>query len=230
MTVKTALLTGCSSGIGLSICERLLEDGWQVIGLSRQVPTFSSKYANTSFTHISVDMSDTQALDDAINSIGKIDALIHAAGILRVGGYREMSLDEGAQMWRLHVDCAARLVQGLSDNISEGGRIVFIGSRVASGAANRSLYAATKSALIGFTRSIAAELSSRQISVNIVAPAATDTPMLRETNRASSPPILPPMGRYIQPEEVAGSVAFLLSPAAASITGQQLIICAGSSL
>lgn len=230
MAVKIALVTGCSSGIGLCICESLLADGWQVIGLSRRLPKLSNKNAKTHFKHISVDLFDAEALDLVLNSIDKIDALIHAAGILRVGQHSEMSLDEGAQMWRLHVGCAAQLVKGLSDNIHQGGRVVFIGSRVARGAAGRSLYAATKSALIGFARSLAAEFSSRQITVNIVAPAATDTPMLRDTQRVNEPPKLPPMGRYVQPEEVAGSVVFLLSPTAKSITGQQLIICAGSSL
>ncbi|MBL1420520.1 MAG: SDR family oxidoreductase [Alphaproteobacteria bacterium] len=230
MTIKTALVTGCSSGIGKNICERLLEDGWLVIGLSRRVPEFSTNKAHASFRHLCVDMLDAAALDLALNSVGSVDALIHAAGILRVGGFNDMDLEDGALMWRLHVDCSAQLVKKLASDIPQGGRIVFIGSRVANGAAGRSLYAATKSALIGFARSIALELAPRQITVNIVAPAATDTPMLRDKNRNEQAPILPLMGRYVQPEEVAGSVVFLLSPSAASITGQQLVICAGSSL
>lgn len=230
MTVKTAVVTGCSSGIGFCICENLLDDGWKIIGISRRAPNFMSEHAQSSFTHLNVDLRDGDALSIALKSIGLIDALIHAAGILRVGTYNDMSLADGQDMWKIHVECAAQLVQGLADDISPGGRIVFIGSRVANGAAGRSLYAATKSALIGFTRSIASELAPRQITVNIVAPAATDTPMLQDVNRASQPPAMPPMGRYILPDEVAGSVAFLLSSSAASITGQQLVICAGSSL
>jgi len=79
-------------------------------------------------------------------------------------------------------------------------------------------------------RSWAAELVTRQITVNIVAPAATDTPMLVDPNRAATPPKMPPIGRLIKPEEIAGVTAFLLGPYAGAITGQQIVVCGGSSL
>jgi NAD(P)-dependent dehydrogenase (short-subunit alcohol dehydrogenase family) len=111
-----------------------------------------------------------------------------------------------------------------------GGRIVLLGSRTSRGAAGRSQYVATKSAMVGMVRSWAAELAPRGITANIVAPGATETPMLSQPGRESSPPKLPPIGRFIQPQEVAGLVAYLLSPAAAAITGQELVICGGASL
>jgi NAD(P)-dependent dehydrogenase (short-subunit alcohol dehydrogenase family) len=77
---------------------------------------------------------------------------------------------------------------------------------------------------------LAAELAARRITVNIVAPGATETPMLRDPARVGEPPKVPAMGRFIQPDEVAGTVAFLLSDAACSITGQQIVICGGGSL
>ena len=85
-------------------------------------------------------------------------------------------------------------------------------------------------AMVGLARSWAAELAPRGITVNVVAPGATETPMLMQPGRASSPPKLPPMGRYIQPQEVADLVGYLLSPSAAAITGQELVICGGASL
>jgi NAD(P)-dependent dehydrogenase (short-subunit alcohol dehydrogenase family) len=112
----------------------------------------------------------------------------------------------------------------------DGGRIVLIGSRTASGAAGRSQYAATKAALVAMARSWALELAPRNITVNVVAPAATETPMLQDPARSGLPPRQPPIGRFITPEEVAAMTAFLLGPEAGAITGQQIVICGGSSL
>jgi NAD(P)-dependent dehydrogenase (short-subunit alcohol dehydrogenase family) len=110
------------------------------------------------------------------------------------------------------------------------GRVIFIGSRVAVGMAGRGQYAATKAALIALAKSWAAEVAPHGVTVNVVSPAATATAMLDDPNRASVTPKLPPIGRLIQPEEIAALVSFLLSPAAAAITGQDIQICGGSSL
>jgi NAD(P)-dependent dehydrogenase (short-subunit alcohol dehydrogenase family) len=97
-------------------------------------------------------------------------------------------------------------------------------------AAGRSQYVATKSALIGMARSWAMELAPRGVTVNVVSPSATATPMLLDPGRSGVPPRLPPIGRFVQPEEVAAVTAFLLSEEAAAITGRQIVICGGSSL
>lgn len=218
-----ALVTGASSGIGAAIVARLLVEGWQVTGLCRSSPV-------AEVLHLPVDLADSTATRNALAGLGPFDAVIHAAGLLRVGRHDAMDLAEGAAMWRLHVEVAAELIRALAPQMPDQGRIVLIGSRVAQGAAGRSLYAASKAALVGLARSVAAELAPQRITVNVVAPGATDTPMLRDPARQAEPPKTPPMGRLIQPEEVAGTVAFLLSDAARSITGQQIVICGGGSL
>lgn len=220
-----ALVTGASSGIGAAIVERLLRDGWRVTGISRRPGTV----AHPAFEHLSLDLNDVDSIAGAVADIAPT-ALIHAAGQLKVGPLGSLDHDEGAAMWRLHVDVAERLADALAPRLPQGGRIVFIGSRTASGAAGRGQYAATKAALVALARSWASELASRGITVNVVAPAATETPMLKDPTRANVAPKLPPIGRFIQPEEVAAAVAFLLSADAAAITGQQLVICGGSSL
>lgn len=220
-----ALVTGASSGIGAAIVERLLQDGWRVTGISRRPATFD----HPAFEHLSLDLADVETIAAAVADLAP-SALVHAAGLLKVAPLGSLDHDDGAAMWRLHVDVAERLANALAPRLPQGGRIIFIGSRTASGAAGRGQYAATKAALVALARSWASELAPRGITVNVVAPAATETPMLTDPTRATVAPKLPPIGRFIQPEEVAAAVAFLLSGEAAAITGQQLVICGGSSL
>jgi NAD(P)-dependent dehydrogenase (short-subunit alcohol dehydrogenase family) len=157
-------------------------------------------------------------------------ALVHAAGVLRVSELGGLDREAGALMWRLHVDSAALLADTLVPRMGAGGRIVLIGSRTAAGSPGRSQYAASKAALVGLARSWAIELAPRGITVNVIAPGATETPMLRDPARAGVAPRLPPSGRFVQPDEIAALAAFLLAEPARSITGQQIVVCGGASL
>lgn len=225
---KHAVVTGSSSGIGRAIAQALLEAGWRVTGLDRAPPTL----AHAAFDSVAVDLTNGDAISGAARAVADLDALVHAAGVLRVGHVGALDHEAGALMWKLHVDAATYLADALIPNMAAGGngRVVLIGSRVASGMAGRSQYAATKAALIALARSWAAEVAPSGVTVNVVSPAATATSMLEDPNRASAAPKLPPIGRLIQPEEVAALVTFLLSPQAAAITGQDIQICGGSSL
>jgi NAD(P)-dependent dehydrogenase (short-subunit alcohol dehydrogenase family) len=219
-----ALVTGASSGIGAAIASRLLHDDWYVIGLDRTEPTINAPR----FSSLTLDLLDKD-VHSALDTI-KVNAFVHAAGFMRVGELGSLDLAAGMDMWRVNVAAAMLLADTLAPKLPRGGRIVLIGSRTASGAAGRSQYVATKSALIGMARSWAMELAPRAITVNVVSPSATETPMLRDPARSAAPPRLPPIGRFVQPEEVAAVTAFLLSEEAAAITGQQIVICGGSSL
>ncbi len=220
-----AVVTGVSSGIGAAIAARLLQDGWAVTGLSRTDPG----PVGPGFTHRAVDLLDPSQLPPALEGL-QATALVHAAGLMRAGSLGTLDAEAGRVLWRLHVEAASRLADALVPQMPDGGRIVLIGSRTASGAAGRSQYAATKAALVAMARSWALELAPRGITVNVVAPAATETPMLQDPARSGLPPRLPPIGRFIRPEEVAAMTAFLLGPEAGAITGQQIVICGGSSL
>lgn len=223
---KAALVTGVSSGIGLAIARRLLATSWQVIGMSRTAPDLE----HPSLRWIGVDLSDREATAQALADVAPVNAIVHAAGFMRTASLGELRLEDGQAMWRVHVEAATQLVDRLYSQLGQGGRVVIVGSRTMYGAAGRSQYAATKAALMGLVRSWALELGPQGITVNLVAPGATDTPMLRDPARQGTPPRLPPLGRYVQPEEVAGYVGFLLGPDAGAITGQQLVICGGASL
>ncbi|PVY66176.1 NAD(P)-dependent dehydrogenase (short-subunit alcohol dehydrogenase family) [Paracidovorax citrulli] len=254
--VPHAVVTGSSSGIGRAIAESLLATGWRVTGLDIAPPAI----AHPAFAHLPVDLADGEAIARAAaglleadpreivapNTSGHAssqppnsppapqapDALVHAAGVLRVGPLGQLDHAGGALMWRLHVDAATRLADALVPAMAARGRgrVVFIGSRVAQGMPGRGQYAATKAALIALARSWAAEVAGQGVTVNVVSPAATATGMLADPARAGSAPRLPPIGRLIDPAEIAALTGYLLSPAAAAITGQDIAICGGSSL
>ncbi|MGW0200577.1 SDR family NAD(P)-dependent oxidoreductase [Nonomuraea sp. NPDC003201] len=227
-----AVVTGASSGIGQAIAARLLREGWKVTGMSRTRPP-EHRQDSPAYAWIQADLTDLDQLADASAAVGAVDAVdavVHAAGLQRSAPLGRLSAQDGALMWRVHVEAATVLVNALAGAIRPGGRVVLIGSRTMAGAVGKSQYAATKAALVGLSRSWAMELAPRGITVNVVAPGPTDTPMLRDPGRAATPPRVPPLGRFIRPEEVAGLTAFLLGPEGGAVTGQHLVMCGGASL
>ncbi|WP_342320739.1 SDR family oxidoreductase [Kosakonia sp. BYX6] len=221
-----AVVTGASSGIGEAIVSLLLAQGWQVTGLSRSRVVRESE----AFRSRQVDLSDDSALRQALADVETPQAVIHAAGMMAAAPLGELDATTSQRLWRLHVQAAETLVNHFAPQMQQDGRIVVIGSRTSRGAAGRSQYVATKAALVGMVRSWAAELAPRGITANVVAPGATETPMLCAPGRESSPPNVPPIGRLIKPQEVAALVGFVLSADAAALTGQELVICGGASL
>lgn len=225
---RRAVVTGSSSGIGLAIARALLADGWNVSGLDVSAPAID----HPAFEAVAVDLADAAATRAAAARLTGMQVLVHAAGVLRVAPLGALQAADGDLMWRLHVQAAEVLADVLVPAMVAAGRgrVVLVGSRVAQGKAGRSQYAASKAALVALARSWAAEVVAHGVTVNVVSPAATETAMLGDPRRQGEPPALPPLGRYIQPGEIASLVGYLLSPAAAAITGQDIQVCGGASL
>jgi len=222
------IVTGSSSGIGKAIAQALLAGGWSVTGFDIATPSIE----HAQFEHVRVDLCNGDAAARAAANVATVDALVHAAGVLRVGPLGKLDASGGELMWRLHVEAVTRIANVVLPRMTaaRNGRVVLIGSRVAQGKAGRSQYAATKAALIALARSWAAESIAAGVTVNVVSPAATETAMLDDPARKSETPVLPPLGRLIRPEEIAALVSFLLSVQAGAITGQDIQVCGGSSL
>lgn len=218
-----AIVTGASSGIGAAVCQRLLGNGWHVTGISRRPPA-------DGVTWLKADLATPTDLRPLLTDVPAPHAVVHAAGLQRSAPLGELSTADGELMWRVHVEAATVLLDTLAPRLPDGARVVLIGSRTMAGVAGKSQYAATKAALVALARSWAAELVHRAITVNVVAPGPTDTPMLSDPGRAHTPPKMPPLGRLVTADEVAGLTTFLLGKDAGAITGQQLTQCAGASL
>ena len=226
-----AIVTGTSSGIGQAIALKLLTEGWHVHGLDVAPSTIH----HAQFSSWTLDLTQSGELEGALDQMVAQhlpQVLVHAAGVLRVGSVGELDMQAGQLMWQLHVDVATRLANRILPIMKQArrGRMILVGSRVSSGIAGRSQYAATKAATLSLARSWAAESIAEGVTVNVVSPAATDTPMLKDPARVSTAPRLPPIGRLIQADEVAALVAYLTRPEAAAITGQDIAICGGASV
>jgi NAD(P)-dependent dehydrogenase (short-subunit alcohol dehydrogenase family) len=157
-------------------------------------------------TWVQADLLAPSVVDALAAHLPDPTAVVHAAGTLisgRLGALDHQALDT---MWRLHVDVPSRLVNALVPRLADDGRIVLIGSRTSVGVAGKSQYAATKAAQEALSRSWAAELAPRRVTVNVVAPGPTRTAMLEDPARAATPPQVPRLGRFVEPAEVADLV------------------------
>ena len=224
-TEQHAVVTGCSSGIGLAITRRLLAEGWAVTGLSRRPTSLDGK-----FEWLQADLAEPDSVVKSVAGLRPADAMVHAAGFQRTAALGDLDPSALAGMFAVHVAAASVLANALVPSMPDGGRVVLLGSRTSTGSPGKSQYAATKAALMGLGRTWAQELAPRGITVNVLSPGPTDTPMLNDPGRAATPVRMPALGALVDSADVAALAAFLLGPHGKSITGQNYVICGGSSL
>jgi len=240
LTGKVALVTGASRGIGRAIAVALAARGAHVVAVARannaDATVEAIRAAGGQATAVGADVTDPASVEAmlaaALQHTGRLDVLVNNAGIARDQLMLRMKRADWDEVLATNLTAAFTIVQAaLKPMIRQrGGRIISIGSVVGQmGNAGQANYAASKAGLIGFSKAVAREVASRQITVNVVAPGLVATDMTQAlTDRAQgdwSAQI--PLGRVGTPEDVAAAVCFLASDEASYITGQVLAVNGG---
>jgi 3-oxoacyl-[acyl-carrier protein] reductase len=241
---KVALVTGASRGIGRSIALHLAARGAFVIAAARSVEAASTTseeiVANGGRSQaVALDIAQDASVESTIAALVKehatIPLLVNNAGITRDNLLMRMKREDWSQVIETNLSGIYRLCRSLVPSMVRAryGRIVNVTSVVARiGNAGQANYAAAKAGVEGFTRSLARELASRNITANCVAPGFIDTDMTRGLSEAQRETLLAqiPLGRLGTPDDVAAGVAYLLSDEASYITGTTLDINGGMSM
>lgn len=237
-TDKIALVTGASRGIGKAIAEALAAQGATVIGTatSENGATAISDYLGDSGIGMVLNVTDAdsmqQILDDIKSTYGEIDILVNNAGITRDNLLMRMKDDEWMDIIQTNLTAIFKLSKAVLRGMMKKrhGRIINIGSVVGSaGNAGQANYAAAKAGVIGFSKSMAREVASRGITVNVVAPGFIDTDMTQSLTDEQKTAIFKdiPANRLGDPKEIAAAVTFLASDSAGYITGETLHVNGG---
>lgn len=238
---KVAIVTGAAQGIGRAIAETLARDGADIVvadldpGRSQETVAAITKLGRRA-VNVKVNVAEWDDVknmtDQVLKDWGKIDILVNNAGVTRDGLLVRMKEEDWNLVLQVNLHgtfhCTKAVLQPMTKQRS--GRIVNIASIVgAMGNAGQANYAASKAAVIGFTKSVAREYASRMVTVNAVAPGFVDTAMTQGLQQEVRDTLLKqiPLGRLGQPGDVAEAVRFLASEEAGYITGQVLHVNGG---
>jgi len=233
-----ALVTGASRGIGRAIAERLAADGATVIGTAtsengaQSISDYLQGEGEGKVLDVSIPESMQTLLAEITEKHGAVDILVNNAGITRDNLLMRMKDDE----WQSIMDTNLTAIFKMSKAVLRGmmkkrkGRIINIGSVVGStGNAGQANYAAAKAGVIGFSKSMAREVASRGITINVVSPGFIDTDMTKSLSDDQKESIFKdiPANRLGDPKEIAATVGFLASDDAAYITGETIHVNGG---
>jgi len=239
---KRALVTGASRGIGAAIAKTLAAEGADVAITYEKSADRANEVVRAireqgrKGVAIQADSADVSAVQSSIEKtvreLGGLDILVNNAGILRVGGLKDNSLDDIDALLDVNVRSPIVASKAALAHLTKGGRIITIGSYFADRvpAPVLTVYSASKSAMIAFTKGLARELGSSEITVNLVQPGSIDTDM----NPAHGPfgdtlRQFMALGHFGKPDDIANAVAFLASEKAKYITGTTLTVDGGAN-
>jgi 3-oxoacyl-[acyl-carrier protein] reductase len=238
---KLVVVTGASRGLGLAICRQLLSSGYQVLALSRTLSDELKQLqlqTNNSLRFAAVDLADTEQIPALCNALikqhGRPYALINNAAVGYDGVLATMHNSEINNLLLLNIQAPILLAKYLLRPmlLNQSGRIINISSIIArTGFNGLSVYAASKAALEGFTKSLAREVGKAGITVNCVAPGYMQTEMTQslQGDKLDSIKRRSPLGRLATPDDTAGAVLYLLSEQASAVTGTVITVDAGST-
>ncbi|MEM0943043.1 MAG: 3-oxoacyl-[acyl-carrier-protein] reductase [Pseudomonadota bacterium] len=241
LTGKRALITGASGGIGAEIARTLHGQGATVALSGTRVDPLSELAAELGErAHVTpCKLTDLAAVDalpkEAAEAMGGVDILVNNAGITRDNVFMRMSADEWDEVMAVNLTATFRLSKAVLRGMMKArwGRIIGITSVVGvTGNPGQGNYAASKAGMIGMTKSLAAEIASRNVTVNCVAPGFIETAMTEKLTDDQKSKIFGaiPAGRMGTPGECAGAVAYLASEEAAYVTGQTLHVNGGMAM
>ncbi|MBS4759212.1 MAG: SDR family oxidoreductase [Clostridium sp.] len=238
---KTVLVTGASRGIGKSIAELLIQEGYKVFISAKNQKRLqdTAKEINAAgFFALDLSCANAESLEQLFSVTGNIDILVNNAGDYVYSPIEKTSDEDIHRLLSLNVEAPFMLIRSVVTHMKnqKWGRIVNIGSiSGVVGEANASLYSLTKSAFLGLTKSLALELAQDNITINTINPGWVDTELAKDAVEESTFSYeeeldMIPQRRFIRPEEIANLVKYMISQEAKGMTGQSVNLCAGLSV
>ena len=233
--MKTALITGASRGIGNAIALQLKNEGFRVLGTATSLAG-TSKLEDQGIEGMVLDLNSSDSKvkfwEEVISKETQISVLVNNAGITRDNIVLRMSEDEWQDIMNVNLNGTFYFSKKVLKMMLKlkWGRVINITSTSASiGNKGQSNYSAAKAGVEAFTKSLAREVSKRNITINSIAPGFIDTDMTQQSDGVSMDDLINeiPLGRFGKPEEIAHLVSFLCSEAASYITGQTIHINGG---
>ena len=234
---KVAIVTGASSGIGAATSKALGAAGAKVVLVGRDGPRLADAAAGVPehfllALDVTGDGAPATIVEHTLSAFGRIDVLVHSAGLFEPGPFDQLDAESLDRQWRTNVRAPLLLTQAALPHLDAGASVVFVSSIAGHvGFQDSTAYCATKGALELATRALALELSPRGIRVNAVAPGNIKTPMNEELRTTTDYEAVcnaaTPAGRFGEADEIAATILFLASDAASYVHGASLLVDGG---